>query len=248
MKQQINIEQLLIWAYREQCVDVCAASFRPQGPCASPANALAGYMALGTRVDNSGFAARALGSRVPDDAMIVHDTVLSLGVMYIEHTDEGHVIIWDQEKAAKEGHTITDERLADGVYQSDLVCANGYVARLIRFEPSILLIINAKNASRPEWHQGWKAPAHRLPNDNLSRDKWGRLRKTNNKTKMYEGPSYSDVIYARAQYQVWSTALSLVATLLHDELNEHEVVDDESHANPWCVHSSESQTHSTLQK
>ncbi len=159
MKQTIDIENLLIWAYRDQCVDRQMASFTPRGPSSSVAGSLGQYVALGTRVDNSGFAARALGVRLPDDALVVHDSVLSLGDMWVEWVSAREVQIWDKATAAAAGQVI--ERMGGDWFRVPSY-SSGPVAPLpVRLEQAstvALLIVNAKNGGRPECHAGWKAP------------------------------------------------------------------------------------------
>ena len=67
MKQTIDIEDLLIWAYRDQCVDRVERAIR--GVAAGPKLGSGGSVwELGTRVDTSGAHAADLGAKAPDDA------------------------------------------------------------------------------------------------------------------------------------------------------------------------------------
>lgn len=71
MKPMIDVEQLLVWAYRDECVG------RNTGTpylTASLSNPIYGMGMLGTRVDSSGDSA----TRYPEDALLVEAAVLKL--------------------------------------------------------------------------------------------------------------------------------------------------------------------------
>ncbi|MGQ3674268.1 hypothetical protein ACT6QH_02025 [Xanthobacter sp. TB0139] len=80
MKQRIDIEHLVAWAYRDQRVDRVAALAR--GVAAprmrSATDAMMSIEALGTRVGTSGLHLTALGAAVAPDAMAVHEAVMAL--------------------------------------------------------------------------------------------------------------------------------------------------------------------------
>ena len=69
MKGRIDIEQLLVWAYRDECVD--RASSGPVGPSTALTASIYNMGALGTRVQNSGAARTSL----PEDALVVEAAV-----------------------------------------------------------------------------------------------------------------------------------------------------------------------------
>ena len=222
-KEQIDIERLLEWAYRVQCVDRHCAAFTPQGPSASPAGSLGQYAALGTRVDNSSFAARAAGFRMPDDAMIIHDAVLALDEMWIEWRGGGEVDIWDRARAAQEGQSISQ---LHGDWVREPIIATGGVRPLpVRLEQAgvmALVIIHAKAGTQPDYHPDWQAPRGRPPVHALDR-----------KGKKQEGMSVETVMHARACYLVWRAALALLAAQLDGALAGYHVSGPSASEAPW---------------
>lgn len=83
MKRQIDIEHLLIWAYRDQCADrVAALQDAATGLGAPRARSATDVMMaiaeLGTRVSSSPRHVVELGARADADALAVHDAVLDL--------------------------------------------------------------------------------------------------------------------------------------------------------------------------
>lgn len=228
MKETIDIEALLEWAYRQQCVDKQVAVLAPRGPSTSISGNLGQYVALGTRVDNSSPATRALGIKVADDAMIVHDAVLSAGEMWIEWKRDDEVEIWDRERAAAAGQAIEK---VNGDWLRRPICPNGRVAAFgVRVEQAAtvaLLIVNAKSGSRPEWFEGWAAPEGRAANDSLPTDRWGRRRKRS------QSASIEDVMHGRAIYAVWRAALALLAIELDGALARYQVIGPCAPVSPW---------------
>lgn len=226
-KERIDIEQLLEWAYRAQCVDRSVASFTPRGPAGSSGN-LGQVVALGTRVDNSGFAARALGFRMAGDAMVVHDAVLALGDMWIEWRDGDAVEIWDRDRAEREGRLIEHRRGRWELWHMHWHAeATGRPVLLEQACTTALLIVNAKAGSRPDWHEGWSRPAGAPARDAGPVDRWGRRR------KRVEGVSVEDVMHARALYLVWRAALDCLAATLDGALERFDVTGPAAPAAPW---------------
>lgn len=227
-KERIDIERLLEWAYRVQCVDRQVAAFSPRGPSASPAGSLGQYAVLGTRVDNSSFAARAAGLRMPDDAMIIHDTVLALGEMWIEWVGGDEVQIWDRERAESEGQIIEKR---GGIWYREPVYSSGPVRPIpVRLEQAgtvALVIVNAKNGSQPEYHSGWRPSEGRPAAAGRDVDRPGRPKKDRG------GVSFEAVMHARACYLVWRAALALLAVELEGALAGYEVTGPESPVAPW---------------
>lgn len=228
MKETIDIEALLDWAYRQQCVDKQVAVLAPRGPSGSISGSLGQYVQLGTKVDNSGAAARAMGLKVADDAMIVHDAVLSAGEMWIEWKRDDEVEIWDRERAAAGGQVIEK---VNGDWLRRPICPNGRVAAFgVRIEQAAtvaLLITNAKTGSRPDWFEGWAAPEGRAANDSLPADRRGRLRKRS------QTASVDDVMHGRALYAVWRAALALLAVELDGALQRYQVTGPCAPESPW---------------
>ena len=226
--ETIDIERLLDWAYRVQAVDKQVKALAPRGPAGSASGSLGQYAELGTKVDNSGAALKALGMKVADDAMIVHDAVLSAGEMWIEWKRDDEVEIWDRERAASAGQDIGKY---EGQWLRRPITPNGRVAAFgVRLEQAAtvaLLITNAKNGTRPDWFEGWAAPEGRPARDHLAKDRWGRAR------KQREDVSVEYVMHARALYAVWRAALALVAVDLAGALRRYDVIGPDAPEHPW---------------
>lgn len=73
-----DVEDLVVWAFRDQRVEQVASSLRPRQPGWSSSTSVAQVMALGTRVDSSAAGARFLGGRCHEDAAVIYDAVMSL--------------------------------------------------------------------------------------------------------------------------------------------------------------------------
>ena len=228
MKEQIDIERLLDWAYRVQAVDKQVRALAPRGPAGAASGSLGQYAELGTKVDNSGAALKALGMKVANDAMIVHDAVLSAGEMWIEWKRDDEVEIWDRERAAAAGQDIGKY---EGQWLRRPITPNGRVAAFgVRLEQAAtvaLLITHAKNGTQPDWYEGWSAPEGRAANDSLAVDRRGRLRKRS------EAASVEDVMHGRALYAVWRAALELVAVDLAGALRRYDVIGPAAPEHPW---------------
>ena len=228
MKEIIDIEHPLIWAYRDQCIDKTVKALAPRGPAGAASGSLAQYAVLGTKVDSSGSALATLGLKVADDAMIVHDAVLSAGEMWMEWKGDDAVEIWDRERAAREGQEIAKHK---GDWLRRPICPNGKVAAFgIRVEQAAtiaLLTIHAKNGTRPDWCEGWHAPEGRTANDGLKTDRWGRARRRSSSV------SVEDVMHSRAIYAVWRASLALVAAELDGALRRWQVSGPAAGEAPW---------------
>ena len=73
-----DVEDLLIWAFRDQKVEAVASSLRPMQAGWSSTCSLGEVMALGTRVDGSSAGAKFLGARCHEDAAVIYDAVMAL--------------------------------------------------------------------------------------------------------------------------------------------------------------------------
>lgn len=228
-RELIDVERLLVWAYREQAIDKQVRALAPRGPAGAASGSLAQYAVLGTTVDSSGTMLAALGIKVADDAMIVHDAVLSAGEMWIEWKGDDEVEIWDHARAEAAGQLIVKH---NGDWLRRPICPNGRVAAFgVRIEQAAtvaLLITNAKNAARPDWFEGWAAPEGRAANDTLPTDRWGRARR-----KRSVSASVEDVMHGRALYAVWRAALALLAIELDGALRRYAVQPPAAPESPW---------------
>jgi len=228
VKQSIDIEALLSWAYREQCVDRMCAGFSPKGPSASPANNLANYLTLGTRVDSSNFASRIIDSgNVADDALAVHAAVLALDDVFIEWETDSRLKLWTHETAVDEGFSICERNGGSGRTYWKHNREMKAECRLDFIGASILMITHAKAGDRPEWHEGWRPVKGRKPlRRGKMKDRWGRTLKS----RMVDDYSVSR---DRGIYRVWWWALELLAAQLSDDLERFNVTGPVTVAEPW---------------
>lgn len=78
MPKAMDVEDLLIWAFRDQKIDLIAAAMRPKGPSPSSMSSLAEILALGTKVDTTTAGARHMAVHCHEDAAVVYDAVMAL--------------------------------------------------------------------------------------------------------------------------------------------------------------------------
>lgn len=229
-RETIDIERLLHWAYAIQKVDK-QAGFTPRGPTASISGSIGEVLALGTRVDNSGAAAKALGVRTPDDAIIVHDAVMRLGGLWIEWRGDDEVEIWDGARAEGAGFVI--ERNGPDWFLRQAYVAGGTVeAHAARLEDAgvfAMVLCHARAGSRPDWYEGWVAPVGARARDGCKTDLRGRARRAQ------EGPSLREVMHARACYAAWHAALVWLVGELEGQLSKFSVAGPVAEVSPWGV-------------
>lgn len=224
-KERIDIEELLRWAYQRQRVDRVAAvrdaAFNQAGGSSSAPWVKAGerLLKLGTRIDNS-TPPTMFDPKAPEDAEIIHDTVLKLDEMFID--DEGGV--WTRERIEGAGASLVQDKAKR--FWMEIA---GAVAPLTPTRIGALLIIHAKNGSRPEWCEGWSAAGARDAGaaDRGARDDWGRKRRS---AREYTA---EDVAFYRAEYQCWHAALAVLAVQLATCLRDFEPVQPSAPAAPW---------------
>jgi hypothetical protein len=215
----IDIEELLVWAYRDQCVDRAAKGFSPKGPSASPSGSLGQYVALGTRVDGGSAAARAMGVRLPDDAAIIHDAVLALGDMWIEDLPDDGVAIWDRALVAAAGLRVgrckaTGLPVLEGEGEARLLRDVGLVG---------MIIPHARAATRPD--HGGRPPRGRRAANDAPIDARGRRRAA--------ADLIADMVRDRARYTCWRMALALLAAELDGMLAGFAPTGPIAPAEPW---------------
>lgn len=246
-KETIDIEALLVWAYRDQQVDrMVGRGFTPRGPSVSPASGFAEYMMLGTKVDTSGAAAAALGIRLPEDALIVHDAVLELGDMLLEWRGDDVVVHERGDLVPARGFTLVDDRrglfygpISTHAIKSGRVVPAGPLVPLRRAVTAVILIEHARAGTRPEAHEGWSRRRGRPTDAIAAHDNWGRRRKSvaDSNRIVAGGPSIDEVMLARALYGVWHAALVALAETLAGLLSGHAPVGPAAPATPWVIDS-----------
>lgn len=228
-KQEIEIESLLVWAFRDQCVDRVAMLKRtPVGPAGASSGMLSNLMQLGCRVDISGHFTEVLGAKAPDDAMIVYDTVLALDEYFLDD-DCG---VWSESRAAGAGLTIVSlggqwRLCREGDLSAEAIASSSLLSQACAMAT---VIMHAKAATRPEANEDWARPAHRPAGDKAPTDSRGRRR-----------ASFGDldidtlVAYNRAIYAVWHASLTYLAELLSGSLAKYEVLPPAAKAEPWLA-------------
>lgn len=79
MPKAMDVEDLLIWAFRDQKVDHVAKRLWPkEGTGVSMASSLAEVMALGCRVDTSSAGSMHMAVQCHEDAAVIYDAVMAL--------------------------------------------------------------------------------------------------------------------------------------------------------------------------
>lgn len=209
-RETIDVEKVVEWAYRIQCVDRQLGGMGDAPHEVSISNGLGEYVRLGTRVDNSGAATKALGLRLPGDASIVHDAVLALGDVYLEWRARDVVEVWDAQRASEHGMVILRDK-------AGLSIAPAYEPvetsprPLETVSTAVLVILNGRTGSRPEWHPDWR-PGSRASDGE---------------------PDRREVMHARAIYLAWRMALTRLADRLGRSLSDFDVTGPEAPDAPW---------------
>jgi hypothetical protein len=79
MPKAVDVEDLVVWAFRDQKVEHVAKRLWPtQGVAGSIESGLAQVMALGCRVDTSSAGALHLAAQCHEDAAVIYDAVMAL--------------------------------------------------------------------------------------------------------------------------------------------------------------------------
>lgn len=230
LKQTKDIEQVLDWAYRVQCVDRRAGGLRHPRPAAYPtATAFAAFEMLGTRVDMSSGVPPDLTNIKTDDALIIHDAVLRLSEMWIEWRGRDEVVVWDHASALAAGKLIEDTGHGFVLYDRESA-GELYPVPLEQAVTTVLVIIHAKSGLRPDVHEDWVQKAGRPMSDEPLSYRRGKLRRTE------QGVTAHAVMHARAVYMVWHAALSLLAIELDGVLDGFDIAGPPSAPRePWLV-------------
>lgn len=78
MAKAMDVEDLVIWAFRDQKIEAVAARLMPSGLQPSPESCLAQILALGCRVDTPSAGARHVAVQCHEDAAVIYDAVMAL--------------------------------------------------------------------------------------------------------------------------------------------------------------------------
>lgn len=105
MPKAMDVEDLLIWAFRDQKIDLIAAAMRPKGPSISSVSSLAEMLMLGTKVDTTTAGARHMAVHCHEDAAVVYDAVMALPseawMFIIKHAKSATQPDWHPEGAGE---------------------------------------------------------------------------------------------------------------------------------------------------
>ena len=224
MKQAIDIEDLLVWAYRTQCVDRMERAMR--GATHGPGWGVAGRIwELGTRIDTSGAQLAMLGATAPDDALIVHDAVLALGDMWIER-DGGAVMVWEGEEIAGLGWKLRDTARGWMLMKPDARLPELWRdCPVIRSVTTAVLVTHAKVGDRPDIYEVF---TRRLGRPALAPYANGKAQPDDTHVV-----GADDVVRARAVYCVWHAALVALQAELDGLLSGFAVTGPAADESPW---------------
>lgn len=78
MPKAMDVEDLLIWAFRDQKIEAVARGMMPGMPTWSSDSSMAEVLALGTRVDTSSAGSKFVALHCKEDAAVVFDAVMVL--------------------------------------------------------------------------------------------------------------------------------------------------------------------------
>ncbi|WP_404291518.1 hypothetical protein ACD578_05320 [Microvirga sp. RSM25] len=233
-KETIDIEALLVRAYRQYQVDRATPEkilglVVPMLPSESNYMIVARHLAYGTSIDTSPAGANILGratdaAAVPEDLFAVHDAVLALDDYFIERARDV-CMVWDRETAARADVEIWQQ---DGEW---FARAKRWGAgepepparRLQQVSTSVIVILNARAGIRP------------TVDDLEIVDQRPIYRGARKEPVGYE-PVYlispEMIAVQRAEYQVWHCALALLAAQI-SELDTLTVTGPAAPLSPW---------------
>lgn len=78
MPKAMDVEDLVIWAFRDQKIEAVAARLMPSGLQPSPESCLAQILALGCRVQTSSAGTMHVAVQCHEDAAVIYDAVMAL--------------------------------------------------------------------------------------------------------------------------------------------------------------------------
>lgn len=233
-KEVIDIEALLVRAYRQYAIDRVTPErvmglLPPTIGSVGNTALVCQHMALGTFIDSSPRAAVILGAAtdaasVPEDLLAVHDAVLGLDTYYLERAVT-ECAIWDVETAEQTGQRI--ERKGSEWFigpKDDAGAAQELPERRVSpISTSIMVILHARAATRP--HVDELVEVERRP---IYRG--GRKQAIGHEVVYATSPEA--IAIQKAEYQVWHCALGLLVAQLSD-LERFVVTGPVAPLSPW---------------
>jgi len=210
VKEAIDIEDLLVWAYRDVQVDQWAErkNFGVKLRLASTWAAVEHLGAYGTFIERSNYEPE-LGDL--DDAALIHRTVLGLDDAFLSSSDDG-LAVWDRALIADEGGSIDE---SSG--RPRLIMPGREPLVVEKVVVSVYLVLHARQATRPDSYS------------DVTRRR-GRPRKDG---EIAAGISFDDVMHHRAVYSVWHAALGILAAELAGRLAKWEPQAPKADESPW---------------
>lgn len=209
--ENIDIEDLLVWAYRHQDIDRRAVEIAGFDGPASYGQAVAYWHALTVVgcMTWSG-ALRPASQMIEDpseDAMRVHDAVLALPAAYLEWRSADEVVMppWTAEQIAALGGKVSTVPSGHTVTWAD-----GTTVPVDLLEPTVLVIVNARSGARPSAWSGWDSENH-----------------------LGSGLPEATVMRDRALYAIWYQALVDLAAALEGRLDGYVVTGPRAESEPW---------------
>lgn len=211
VREVIDIEALLVRAYREKAVDrLCIGDERSQralGRLILMGYPVTGGGGAGERVDTSTWAANQAAResalmrqlRFTDDPLLaLHDAVLDLPDFFVEATDGLDFVVWDGETAKAAGHRI--DAAPHGRFWT--IQAGAHEARrLTRIVATNLVIQHGRHADRPE-------PSPVI--GRRGRALYDHRKHVTGYETEFDTP-LDVVVQERAEYAVWHACLDMLA-------------------------------------
>jgi hypothetical protein len=218
-KETIDIEALLVRAYRQYQVDRATPEkilglVVPMLAAESNYMIVARHLAYGTSIDTSPAGANILGrakdaAAVPEDLFAVHDAVLALDDYWIERARDV-CMVWDRETAARTNIEIFCTKDGDWFARAK-AWGEGQpepqARRLQQVSTSVMVILNARAGTRPSVEE-------------LEIVDQRPIYRGSRKEPVGYEPVYAIspemIAIQKAEYQTWHCALTLLAAQLCD--------------------------------
>ncbi|MCW5722051.1 MAG: hypothetical protein KIS86_13000 [Devosia sp.] len=101
MAKAVDVEELVVWAFRDQKIEAVARGMMPGMPTWSADSSMAEVLALGTRVDTSSAGSRLVAIHCKEDAAVTFDAVMALPgearMLVVKHGRTGTRPEWHEE-------------------------------------------------------------------------------------------------------------------------------------------------------
>jgi hypothetical protein len=233
MKQTVPVDQLLAWAIGTMKADkVARTGFTGGGPAGSLTSAISEMIALGVRVQKSGFAETVLGNEAlaasPDmrDALTLYAACFGVAERWLDVGQE-QVSIMTEAEAGKAGFQFTRAHGSAWIEPMRHSPLFGQAGAMLR--PALVLgavLTHARNNDAPDWHEGYVRPAPTLSTA-AKRKNDGTLQAVS------DAERHAHVVYDRAIYAAWHAALCDLAGQMAGQMENHEAAPPAALAEPW---------------